>query len=187
MKERILTIIMYSLLAFIRLVYIAGYTFSGLLTGFGGGSIITDYCSGILIYIFSVIWVISLGLPILKRKKFKKKWILPMVLTLVLLIVPIFNDGLIKRVEDDLSIFSKEKWDKYESLRIYMLDDLDTNYIWKGADEEYVIKLLGEPFYIKEENPRYIEYYVSSGNLDPIRFYIMFEDGKVIETGKHHT
>ena len=110
-----------------------------------------------------------------------------MVLTLVLLIVPIFNDGLIKRVEDDLSIFSKEKWDKYESLRIYMLDDLDTNYILKGADEEYAIKLLGEPFYIKEENPRYIEYYVSSGNLDPIRFYIMFEDGKVIKTGKHHT
>ena len=84
-------------------------------------------------------------------------------------------------------IFSKEKWDKYESLRIYMLDDLDTNYIWKGADEEYVIKLLGEPFYIKEKNPRYIEYYVSSGNLDPIRFYIMFEDGEVVETGKRHT
>ena len=118
---------------------------------------------------------------------YKQKWILPTVLIIVLLITPIFNNGILGYVEDDLRIFSKEKWDKYETLRIYMIDDLETHYITKGMSEEFVINLLGEPMYVKEDSPRFIEYYISPGYLDPIRFYIMFEDGEVVETGKHHT
>lgn len=112
---------------------------------------------------------------------------MPTVLIIVLLITLIFNNGIWGYVEDDLRIFSKEKWDKYEKLRIYMIDDLETHYITKGMSEEFVISLLGEPIYVKEASPRSIEYYISPGYLDPIRFYIMFEDGEVVETGKHHT
>lgn len=70
------------------------------------------------------------------------------VLIIVLLITPIFNNGILGYVEDDLRIFSKEKWDKYEKLRIYMIDDLETHYITKGMSEEFVISLLGESIYV---------------------------------------
>lgn len=182
MKGKVLTVFMYVVLA---LVTVVGGAYWVCLIFFN--DMVNLYHGGILRYIFLFILFAGIGLPILKYKKYKQKWILPTVLIIVLLITPIFNNGILGYVEDDLRIFSKEKWDKYETLRIHMIDDLETHYIKKGMSEEFVINLLGEPIYVKEDSPRFIEYYISPGYLDPIRFYIMFEDGEVVETGKHHT
>ncbi len=182
MKRKMLTVFMYTALA---LVTVVGGLYWVNLIFFN--DIVNLYHGGVLRYIFLLILFAGIGLPILKYRKYKQKWILPTVLIIILLITPIFNNGILGYVEDDLGMFSKEKWDKYESLRIYMIDDLETHYITKGMSEEFVVNLLGEPMYVKEDSPRFIEYYISPGYMDPIRFYIMFEDGEVVETGKHHT
>ena len=182
MKGKVLTVFIYVVLA---LVTVVGGAYWGCLIFFN--DIVNLYHGGILRYIFIFILFAGIALPIIKYRKHQQKWILPTVLCLMMLITPIFNNGILKFVEDDLKIFSKEKWDKYEALRIYMIDDLETHYITKGMSEEFVINLLGEPMNVKEDSPRFIEYYISPGYLDPIRFYIMFEDGEVVETGKRHT
>ena len=41
-----------------------------------------------------------------------------------------FNNGILKFIEDDLRIYSREKWDQHRKLRIYMLDDLETDYLY---------------------------------------------------------
>ncbi len=182
MKRKMLTVFLYAVLALLTVVGVAYWV---CLIFFN--DMVNLYHGGVLRYIFLFILFAGIGLPILKYRKYKQKWILPTVLIIILLITPIFNNGILGYVEDDLRIFSKEKWDKYEPLRIYMIDDLETHYITKGMSEEFVINLLGEPMYVKEDSPRFIEYYISPGFLDPIRFYIIFEDGEVVETGKHHT
>ena len=120
-------------------------------------------------------------------KKMKRLWMLPLFLIVSTIITTTVNCAVLYCASDYMSVYTKEKWDKYETLRFYMIDDLETHYIKKGMTEEFVINLLGEPMYVKEDSPRFIEYYISPGYLDPIRFYIMFEDGEVVETGKHHT
>lgn len=182
MKEKLIVISLYILLAIIVCTVGAYWLFA-----FAFDDVLNYYYGGILKVFFILIMIAVIALPIIKYRKHQQKWILPVVLCLMMLITPIFNNGILKFVEDDLRMFSKEKWDKYETLRIYMIDDLETHYITKGMSEEFVINLLGEPMYVKEDSPRFIEYYISPGYLDPIRFYIMFEDGEVVETGKHHT
>ena len=68
-----------------------------------------------------------------------------------------------------------------------MLDDLETDYLYKGRTEEDVKYLLGEPDFISGENSQRYEYFVNPGFLDPIMFYVHFENGVVVETGKRHT
>ncbi len=182
MKEKLMIISLYILLALI----VCGVGIYWLFA-FAFDDILNYYYGGILKYIFILIMIVGIILPIIKYRKHQQKWILPMVLCLVVLITPIFNNGILKFVEDDLRVYSREKWEQHKNLRTYMLDNLETRYLYKGSTEEYVINLLGEPDFVSRENSQCYEYYSSPGYVDSIMFYVQFENGLVVETGKRHT
>lgn len=182
MKGKLITLSLYILLSLIVCVTGGYWLFT-----FAFDDILNYYYGGILKYIFILIMAVFIVLPIIKYRKHQQKWILPAVLCLMVLVTPIFNNGILKFVEDDLRIYSSERWEQHRNLRIYMLEDLETDYLYKGSSEEYVKKLLGEPDLVTGENGERYEYLVSSGYLDPIMFYVEFENGVVVETGKHHT
>lgn len=181
MKDKIITVCMYLLLATIAII--VGFYWTIL---FAFDDVINKYCGGILKIVFLVIIAAGVILPVLKYRKYEKKWLLPAVLIGVLLLTPIFNNGILGFVKDDLRIYSEEKWNKHKDLRTYMIEDLEINYLYNSSDEEYVIGLLGEPDFVSEENPRRFMYYVGNDLIDGIYFYIEFEDGKIADTGRHY-
>lgn len=182
MKEKLITISLYILLAII-VCFVGIY----LLFTFAFDDILNYYYGGVLKYIFILIMVMFIVLPIIKYRKHQKKWVLPTVLCLMVLITPIFNNGILKFVEDDLRMFSEGKWEQHRNLRIYMLDNIETRYLYEGKTEESVKDLLGEPDYVTGENAQRYEYFVNPGYIDPIIFYVEFENGVVVETGKYHS
>ena len=182
MKEKLIVILLYILLAIIVCTVGAYWLFA-----FAFDDVLNYYYGGILKVFFILIMIAVIVLPIIKYRKHQQKWILPVVLCLMMLITPIFNNGILKFVEDDLRMFSKEKWEQHRNLRIYMLDDLEEYYLYKGKTEESVKDLLGEPDYVAVENVQRYEYFVNPGYIDPVMFYVQFENGVVVETGKRHT
>ncbi len=182
MKEKLIVILLYILLAIIVCTVGAYWLFA-----FAFDDVLNYYYGGILKVFFILIMIAVIVLPIIKYRKRQQKWILPVVLCLMMLIIPIFNNGILKFVEDDLRLFSKEKWEQHRNLRIYMLDDLEEYYLYKGKTEESVKDLLGEPDYVTVENVQRYEYFVNPGYIDPVMFYVQFENGVVVETGKRHT
>ena len=182
MKEKLTSIILYVLIAAMVCVLLPYQLFM-----LACDDIVNYFYGGILKYIFLFLLLSIFILPVALRKKFSKKWNLPAIVLALLVVVPLCNNGILKIIEDDLRIFSREKWDKHEDLRIYMLDDLQTNYIFKGQSEERVIGLLGEPSSTTNNGKKIIEYYVNPGYVDAVRFYIVFEDGVVAEMGKNYT
>lgn len=147
--------------------------------------IIRYYHGGILKYVFFLILLTGMILPIVKYRKHKQKWVLPMAMTLILLITSVFNMGILWLVEGGLKTYSKEKWEEYRQLRVYMIDDLEMRYLYDGNTEEYVKTLLGEPDEITGEEFKRYEYYVSPGFMDVIMFYVQFENGLITKTGKY--
>ena len=124
MKQKVVLIFMY-----IVLTVVVGFVGAYWLILFAFDDIINYYCYGILRYVFLLIILAGIILPILKYKKYKQKWILPMVLIIIILITHVFNSGILKFVKDNLEIYSQEKWENNEYLRIYMINDLETNYV----------------------------------------------------------
>jgi len=181
MKETILTMLMYlffALIAFVSAVFSFFY--------FGFNDIVQYYNDGVLKEVFLISFVAIIILPFLFRKKINKKWILPVTLSAILIILPVCYNGIVKFIEDDIRVFSTEKWNKQKRLRIYMIDYLQTHEIKKGETEERVVSLLGEPDNKRDEN-KIIEYYIHPGYIDPIILYIKFENGEVIEMGKYYS
>ena len=76
--------------------------FTGFLLFFD--DILNYYYGGILKYVFILIMILGIILPIIKYRKYQQKWILPIVLCLMVLITLIFNNGILKFIEDDLRI-----------------------------------------------------------------------------------
>lgn len=182
MKEKFIIISLYILFAIIVCV-IGSYW----LLAFVFDDVLNYYYDGILKLIFILIMIAAIVLPIIKYRKYQQKYILPIVLCITMLIVSVFNNGILKFVEDDLRIYSREKWEKHRNLRIYMLDNLETHYLYKGKTEDAVKKLLGEPDYVTGENSQRYEYYVNPGYIDPVMFYVEFENGLFVECGKYHS
>ena len=178
MKQKVVLIFMY-----ILLTVVAGFVGVYWLSLFVFDDIINHYCYGILRYVFLLIIVAGIILPILKYRKYKQKWILPLVLIIITLVTPVFNNGILKFVQDNLEIYSQEKWENNEYLRIYMINDLETNYVIKGRNQEYVKSLLGEPDLVSGDNSQYFEYYAGVGFMETIMYYVRFENGIVVETG----
>ncbi len=116
MKGKLIIISLYILLALIVCATGVYWFFT-----FTFDDIISHYCGGVLRVIFLIIILLGIILPILKYRKYRQKWVLPLVLSFIMLITPIFNNGILKFVEDSLEIYSKDKWEDNEYLRIYML------------------------------------------------------------------
>ena len=106
MKQKVVLIFMY-----IVLTVVVGFVGAYWLILFAFDDIINYYCYGILRYVFLLIILAGIILPILKYKKYKQKWILPMVLIIIILITHVFNSGILKFVKDNLEIYSQEKWE----------------------------------------------------------------------------
>ena len=185
MKEKMITLCLFLLYTTLALVVCAVGLYWFMV--FTLNDIVNYYCGGILRFVFLLIILIGITLPILKYRKHGQKWVLPTVLIIILLLTPIFNNGILKIAEDDLRIFSREKWEQNEHLRIYMLDDLETHYLHKATTVEHVIELLGEPDFVSGDNSQRYEYFAGSGFMDSIMFYVQFENGFVVETGKLYT
>ncbi len=177
MKEKVILIFLYVLLALMVCVsgiyWIFTFTFN---------DVVVHYYGGILKLVFLLTISTGIALPIIKYRKHKQKWVLPMVLILIMLVTPVFNNGILKFAEDHLKIYSRSNWNNNRYLRIYMIDDLETQYVLKGKSEEYVKELLGEPDFVSKEKLKCFEYVAGNDFMDVVMYHIYFEDGFVVET-----
>lgn len=179
----ILTILLYCVLVLVT----AGVGLLGFLY-FMWNDILRYYGDGILKPVYGLIAVLGIILPIVIFTKNKKRWILPVVLSISIVCSLSVCIGINECVKYSLSSFSVENWGKYKYLRLYMLDDLQNRFTFEGATEESVLELLGEPTFVRKVGgKKSMEYYVGSDFIDVIVFYIDFEDGIVVKTGKYQS
>lgn len=180
----ILTVLLYCVLVLVASV--SALWFFGTLIF---GDIVHYYKGGILRPILFLVYLASVVLPIIKYRRYEKKWVLPTVLSVMLIITPVFINGIIDFAEESMKTFTVERWQDNKWLREYMLDDLETYYPIKGRDEAYIKKLLGEPesTQVAIDGNTIYYYPIGDGWFDPVRYYIKFSDGVVVETGKMHT
>ena len=180
MKNSIITIVLYILFAFVAFA-VGCYNFFL----FVFDDIIKYYLGGILIYVFALIILSVVVFLIIKYKNHSKKYVLPLALCIALTATTVFNNGILKYVEDNIRIYSAQKWQKYKKLRIYMIDSIENHYLHEGDDQQHVKNILGEPDYVKGDNSERYEYFISPGFVDPVMYYIEFKDGCIIKMGKY--
>ena len=138
--------------------------------------------NGSLRYLFVFLYALAILLPILFRKKFKTydAWAMGMIACAVL---SVLLCGLIYLgAKGYIAHFSKEKWDKNEKLRIYMVDDLEHTYSLIGKSKKELKELLGEPTAVSDGKHDRYEYVIGESITDPYTYQVTFEDGLVIDT-----
>ena len=181
--SKILTILLYCVLVLVT----AGVGLLGFLY-FMWNDILRYYGDGILKPVYGLIAVLGIILSIVIFAKNKKRWILPVVLSISIVCSLSVCIGINECVKYSLSSFSVENWGKYKYLRLYMLDDLQNRFTFEGATEESVLELLGEPTFVGEfDGKKALKYHVATDLIDAIGFYIVIEDGIVVETGKYQS
>lgn len=145
--------------------------------------------SGILLKVFAIISVIGLIIPILFLKRIKHKWMLPLFLIVSTIITTAVNYGVLYVASDYISVYTKEKWDKYPSLRYHMLDDLKEQYEFIGKTEQELKEVLGEPTHIVEYtgSTKYkgctaYQYIIGDDLIDGYTYDFIFDNGFVVDT-----
>ncbi len=144
--------------------------------------IIHYFGNGILKYIFGLIYVLALVLPIVFRKKLGRNFSLPLALIVTTIISIMINCFIYLGVNSYISDFSREKWDSNEKLRIHMISDLEREYQLIGKSENEIIDLLGDPTYIHDDGEHRYEYYIGDSIIDPYTYDVIFDAGIVKET-----
>ncbi len=140
-----------------------------------------------LIYI--ALPIIAFVLPLSLTLIFKhnlKKTILGFVISIIVYAIVAF--GTFFAVNTYLSDFTYEKWERYQSERYLMLDDLASEVDFIGMTKDEVIEILGEPepiFYDDADVADLIDYYVGADLIDPISLSFAFENNKVVEVYKY--
>ncbi len=142
----------------------------------------TSLGNGILVNITAIIYILVFVLPILFRKRITKYFSLPLSFLIFTIISVVLVGSILAIAKGYISDFSQEKWGKYESLRTYMIDDLEEEHGIVGKTEKEVLELLGEPMYNygNETIIRY-EYYAGDG-IDSYYYEIVFENGIAKDT-----
>lgn len=147
------------------------------------------FADGALLTIFAVISVTGLIIPILFIKKMKHSWMLPLFLIVSTIITTAFNYGIFYGARDYMSVYTKEKWEKYPYVRYCMLDNLKEQYEFIGMTERELKEILGEPTDITEYtgNTKYkgytvYQYIIGDDLIDPYSYDFIFDDGIVIDT-----
>ena len=138
--------------------------------------IVNYFADGALKYVFVSLYFLAVILPFALYGRTKKKEMLPLIFIVFLCFAMLCNVGISVAARSYFASFSRDKWDKYVPLRIYMTDDLAKNYV-AGMREQEVIDLLGEPSNICQYNDKTFQYFVSPGLVDPVTFDITFRDG----------
>ena len=186
MKRTISTIL--TVLLYCVLVLVASVMWIIWLLFIMWNDILRYYSNGFLEVVYGVIAILGIVLPIVIFAKNKKRWILPAVLSISMVFSFFVCCKINDYVEDSFRTFSVEKWGKYEYLRSYMLEDLQNRFTFEGATEESVLELLGEPTFVGEfDGKKALKYHVAATLIDAIVFYIVIEDGIVVETGKYQS
>ncbi|MBO7208117.1 MAG: hypothetical protein J6V58_00090 [Clostridia bacterium] len=138
--------------------------------------------SGILVYISVIIYILAFVLPIVFRKRISKYLSLPLSFIVFTIISVVLVGSILAVAKGYISEFSQEKWGKYESLRTYMIDDLEEEYGIVGKTDKQVLELLGEPMYNYGFEPfARFEYYAGDG-IDSYYYEIVFEKGIAKDT-----
>ena len=137
---------------------------------------------GIIEYVLIFVCAAAIILPIIFRKKLTVLRSLPMTMIISAILAVIINIVILLGAKMYISEYSKEKWDKYPRLRVYMVDDLEREHQIIGMSEEEVKDLLGEPGDVPEWGQHRYEYYAGESIADPYTYDVLFENGVAVET-----
>lgn len=161
------TIILISFWSVILFATFLLYIISDIFVGFG---------NGMLIYAFMLIYTLSIILPIIFRKKLLKY----MPLHLWLIVSAIFSVIIVSTVffgaRSYISSFSQEKWNNNETLRYYMVEDLEKKHQITGKTKNEITKLIGKPTYTYDNYGLVYEYRVGFNLIDEVVYQIEFEN-----------
>lgn len=142
-----------------------------------------SFADGLLLKVFGVTSVIGIVITILCRKKMKYKWMLPLLLIVSTIVTTAVNYGVLWCAFDYMSVYTREKWDKYPRERSCMIDNLNEQYEFIGMTEQEIIATLGESDLVFESDGRTIYQYVIGGFFKERNAYdFIFENGCVVET-----
>lgn len=146
--------------------------------------IVADFGNGILKLIFIVVYICAVTLSIIFYRKSKLNFKKPIILLIFVIAALIINIAAYCAAENYVSVYSRQKWDNNEKLRIYMIDDLESQYNFDGKSENEVINLLGEPNVVSENNfGKKFEYYIGDDHIDPYTYDVIFNNGFAVKTG----
>ena len=146
------------------------------------------FCGGALKYVFAATTALMLLLPIIFRRKIKNRLMLPAILIIALISSAAVNTVIYKAAESYISVYSRDKWDRNKSLRIYMTDDLEWRYELLGKSREDITALLGEPDEAFDRaGYKIMQYYAGDDGVDAIFYEIRFVDDRVIEAMSVHS
>ncbi len=147
------------------------------------------FADGALLTIFAVISVTGLIIPILFIRKMKHTWMLPLLLIVSTIVTTIVNCGVLYCASDYMSVYTREKWDKYPWERGGMIYSLNEQYEFIGMTEQEVTAILGDPDRIFERNDYTIYQYVVGDAFKEWNAYdFIFENGIVTDNEfSHHS
>ncbi len=182
MKVKILKILL-NVLLYLVFVLLWGVIISVLALMNLFDTFISSFNDGILLEIFAITSVLGIVITILCRKKLKYKWMLPLLLIVSTIVTTVVNYGVLWCTYGYMSVYTREKWDKYPWERSCMVDNLNEQYEFIGMTEQEVIAVLGEPDRIFEYDGRTVYQYVI-GNVFKERnaYDFVFENGIVVDT-----
>ena len=142
-----------------------------------------DFCDGALLIAFAIIFVTGILITIRCRKKMKYQWMLPLFLIASTILTTAVNCGILYAAHDYISVYTREKWDKYPFERGSILDSLNEQYNFIGMTEQEVKEILGEPNKTSERDSCTIYQYIVGGTFNVLYAYdFTFDNGVVVET-----
>lgn len=156
----------------------------GILISFS--SILRDFLHGTLLILFSVLSLAVLVSPFYLKRFIKNRFIVPIAAIVMTVILVCVNYGILYASSCYISVFSQEKWARYDSLRTYMVEDMESKYDFIGMTKQQVLDLLGKPY---EDTPaeNTFSYYIGDAVIDPVLYVFYVEDGIIIKTEIQHT
>lgn len=153
-----------------------------------------SFADGLLLKVFAVTSVAGIVIPILFRKKMKYKWMLPLLLIVSTIVTTTVNYGVLWCSFDYMSVYTREKWEKYPYARHHMLANLKEQYEFIGMTEKELEEVLGDPTHIVEYtgNTKYkgytaYQYMIGDDRIDGYTYDFIFENGIVIDTSVSQT
>ena len=143
-------------------------------------SLIGRFHYGVLKNVFFAIWIAGIIVPVLFYKKMKSIWMLPLYMLLAIFVATTINYGVLDGVADYVSVYTREKWDKYPSVRYCMIDSLNEQYKFIGMTEQELKNVIGEPDRITEKDGNIIyKYVVGDEFTDPHEYNFVLKKGVI--------
>lgn len=141
------------------------------------------FADGILLKVFVITSLLGVIITLLCRRKMKYSWMLPLFLIISTIITTTANYGALNLAYDYMSVYTKEKWDKYPFERSCMIDSLNEQYDFIGMTNRELTSILGESSRIISRDGRTVYQYVIGGFfIEQNAYDFIFENGVVAYT-----